>query len=205
MGAYTQLPDTPFNQIAFNAGVIAKAFNIETGALNRSDILFATTGGSNFNPNLEFLDLFEDVDNAKPGTKQGMIIKSREPHLTTNALTVGKGNVSQFSPNSDITTDANGVTKITPKDGVIKQTSYFDVWIITDYATMITDDGTQSGFFAIHMKDCLNISGIQPTTTNDGKVQFALDLRSFYDAESINDVPYEIYFKGVTKETTSGG
>jgi hypothetical protein len=200
MAAYTLLPDQVFNNIAFDAGILASEFTPSTGTVSRSNILFATSGGSQFNPNISLLDLFEDVDNAKPGVKQGMVIQSREPHLTTNALTVNSGNAAMYVPNSIVTTE-DGVTKIVPKDGIIKASSYFDIWCITNYATMLSEDGSLSGFFAIHMKNCLNVSDAQPTTTKDGKVQFALDLRAFYDATDPSVVPYEIYFKGTSANT----
>ena len=208
MSTYSKLPVEPFKQIAFNAGVIASTFDVSTRQLTRANILFATTGGSQFQPNLNWVDLFEDIDNGKPGTKQGMLIKNCEPHLTTNVLTVGTSNIEKVIPNVTVSTDANGVTKLTPKEGIVPSSAYFDIWVITDYATMTSASGDAiSGFFAIHMKNCLNVNGFRQQTTNDGKVQYSVDFRSFYDADIDEDVPYEIYYSatdlGVTISPTS--
>lgn len=197
MGAYSKLPTSPFSKISFNAATIASEFNVSTGVLDRSKILFATTGGSQFNPNLSLVDLFEDIDNAKPGTMQGMLIKSCEPHLTTNVLTIDGSTIEKVMPYATKTTltDSTGVTKVTPNDGIIPESNFFDLWIITDYATMTNTDGsTQPGFFVIHMMNCINVTGFQEQSTKDGKTTFAVDFRAFYDADEEDKVPYEIYF-----------
>ncbi len=197
MAAFSKLPVEPFKQIAFNAGVITSEFDVKTGELDRTKILFATTGGSQFNPNLTLADLFEDIDNAKPGTKQGMLIQNCEPHLTTTVLTVGDNNIEKLVANAtkETVTGSEGVTHITPKDGIINADSFFDLWVITDYATMTGREGNETpGFFAIHLKNCINVTGFQQQTTADGKVQYSVDFRAFYDTEADEEVPYEIYF-----------
>lgn len=206
MGTYSKLPNSPFDHISFNAATIASEFDVSTGVLERSKILFATTGGSQFNPNLTLVDLFEDIDNSKPGTMQGMLIKNCEPHLTTTVLTVSSDNIIKIMPNStkSTVTGSAGVTKIVPKDGIIDKNSFFDLWIITDYATMAYADGsTQPGFFVIHMKNCINVSGFQEQSAKDGKTTFAVDFRAFYDADEDDEVPYEIYFGHGTGATGS--
>lgn len=197
MAEFSKLPTAPFKQISFNAGVIASEFDVATGKLDKTKILFATSGGSSFNPTITLADLFEDIDNAKPGTKQGMMIQNCEPHLTTTVLTVGDTNIEILMPNSIKSTveGSTGVTKVVPKDGIVGESSFHDLWIITDYATMTGLDGnTQPGFFVIHMKNCMNVNGLQEQTTKDGKTTYAVDFRAFYDADEDEEVPYEVYF-----------
>lgn len=198
---YTQLPVEPFKSIAFDAGVIASDFNVKTGVLSREDILFATSGGSQFNPNLATSDLFEDMDNAKTGTKQGYMITGCDPHLTTTVLTVNKDNIDKIMANSivtkveDTTVDGLDVNKVTLHDGMVDSASFNDLWIITNYGTMTSPSGsTQSGFFVIHMMNCINVTGFQQQTTKDGKVTYSVDFKAFYDTENIEKVPYEVYF-----------
>ena len=198
MSAYAKLPVSPFKEIAFGAGVIASEFDVDAGDLEKENILFATTGGSSFTPNLTTLDLLEDVDNGKTGTKQGIIITGCDPHLTTTVLTVSEKNLEYLMPNSTKTTEGDAI-KMTQHDGIVSQDSFRDLWLIVDYGTMTDTAGsTQSGYFAIHMKNCLNINGLQPQTTKDGKTTYSVDFRAFYDGEVDDEVPYEVYYKVAT-------
>ena len=198
MSAYAKLPASPFKEIAFNAGVIASEFDVDAGALEKENILFATTGGSSFTPNLATLDLLEDVDNAKVGTKQAFMITGCDPHLTTTVLTVGEKNLEYLMPNSTKTTEGDAI-KMTQYDGIVSQDSFHDLWLIVDYGTMTDKAGsTQSGYFAIHLKNCLNVNGLQPQTTKDGKTTYSVDFRAFYDGEVDDEVPYEVYYKVAT-------
>lgn len=201
MSKYAKLPTTPFKNIAFNAGTILTEFDPTSPTVDRSKIVGATTGGSSFNPNLDIINLFEDMDNAKANSKQGVYIRGCDPHLTTTLLTVGSGNIAKLMPKSTVTETAAtsttpGLTQIVPQDGIVPETDFFDIWIVTDYATMTEENGnTTAGFFAIHMIDCLNVNGFQQQTTKDGKVQYSCDFRAFYDVEDDDQtVPYEIYF-----------
>lgn len=197
---YTQLPTKPIKSISFDAGIILSEFDPKTGEVNRENILFATTGGSQFNPNLTTVDLFEDVDNAKTGTMQGFMITGCDPHLTTTVLTVGEKNIKNIIANSKMTDEETApegmeVHKVTMTDGLVDEESFFDLWVVTNYGTMTAKSGEkQNGFFVIHMKNCLNTTGFQQQTTKDGKVQYSVDFKAFYDSENIQEVPYEIYF-----------
>lgn len=198
---YTQLPIEPFKSIAFDAGALASEFDVKTGVIVRKNILFATTGGSSFNPNLQTTDLFDDMDNAKTGTMQGFTITGCDPHLSTTVLTMNEDNIDKVMPNvtisevEDVTAEGIDVYKVTPFDGMADENSFFDLWIITNYGTMtMKDRKTVNGFFVIHMKNCLNTTGFQQQTTKDGKVKYSVDFKAFYDTENIEDVPYEIYF-----------
>lgn len=195
MSTYGKLPANPFKGISFNAGTILSDFDPTTGTLVRSNIIGATTGGSNFNPNLNIVSLFDGIDNAQTNTKQGQLIKGCDPHLTTTMLTATPDNIGKLVPNSTVTTTGE-VTKVVPNDGVIPEENFFDIWILTDYATMDTPTGVVQGYFAIHMMNCIDVNGLQGQTSDSGKTQFSCDFRAFYDAEDEGQtVPYEVYMK----------
>lgn len=194
MSSYSQLPVSPFETIAFNAGMIMSEFDPAEGTVDRSKILFATSGGTQFNPNLQLSDLYEDVDNAKPGTKQGMKLDNCEPHLTGTVLTVGENNIDKIMANA-VKEVKESYVKVTQKDGMIGDDSFYDIWIVTDYATMTNKSGnTKTGYYAIHMMNCMNVNGFQSQTENNGKVKYSVDFRAFYDDENPDEVPYEIYY-----------
>lgn len=197
MSTYSKLQSNAYQKMAFNAGMAligADAFVPSTGVVTESAILGATTGGWQFNSGINMSDLAEDVDNGKPGMKQFQRFSHSEPHVTGTLLTIDNGNVTKIMPGSTATT-TGGVTKATP-NGWFEDSDYFDLWILTDYSTITSNQGVaQSGFFAIHMKNCLNVGGAQMQTNEDGKMTLPVDFRAFYDAENPDVEPYEIYFK----------
>ncbi len=193
MSTYSKLPVSPFKTIAFNAGMIMSEFT-PGEAIDRSKIMFATSGGLQFNPNLQTVDLYEDIDNAKPGTMQGIMIKNCEPHLTGTVMTIGESNIDKIMANA-VKETKSGYVQVTQHDGMIDEESFYDLWVVTDYATMTAKTGeTTAGYFVIHMKNCINITGFQAQTEDGGKVKYSVDFRAFYDDENPDEVPYEIYY-----------
>ena len=196
MSTYGKLPANPFKGISFNAGTILTDFSPSSGTVDVSDIIGATSGGSNFNPNINIVSLFEGIDNAQTNTMQGQLIKGCDPHLTCTLLTATPGNITKLVPNCTAVT-ADGLTTVVPADGVIPESNFFDLWVLTDYATMDNGvGGVVQGFFAIHMMNCIDVNGLQGQTSDSGKTEFSCDFRAFYDADDADQTPpYEIYMK----------
>lgn len=185
--------------MAFNAGMCLvgdSAFVPSTGTVDLTKIIGASTGGWQFNAGINTADLAEDVDNAKPGMWQFQRFMHSEPHLTGTLLTIDEGNVAKIIPGANVETDStSNITHATPT-GWFTAADYYDIWFITDYSTITANNGVAtSGFFAIHLKHCMNVSGAQAQTTEDGKMTLAVDFRAFYDADDEDAEPYEVYFK----------
>ncbi|MDE6454519.1 MAG: hypothetical protein K2L38_01100, partial [Dysosmobacter sp.] len=64
MGKFTQIPETAFEELQLDAGVLLKNFDPDTGDFENKDILCATTGGINPSCVATYSDFAEDVDNA---------------------------------------------------------------------------------------------------------------------------------------------
>ena len=60
---YTKIPETAFQNIQLNAGVLLSAFTPETAVVANESIIGATTGGVNFTATPTFSDYGEDIDN----------------------------------------------------------------------------------------------------------------------------------------------
>ena len=60
---YTKIPETAFQNIQLNAGVLLSAFNPESATVANESIIGATTGGVNFTATPTFSDQGEDIDN----------------------------------------------------------------------------------------------------------------------------------------------
>ena len=61
---FTRIPETTFQKLQLNAGILLSDFTPGTGTVEEEDILGATSGGVNFVATPEFSDFGEDIDNA---------------------------------------------------------------------------------------------------------------------------------------------
>ena len=60
---YTKIPETTFQNLQLNAGVLLSAFNPESATVANESIIGATTGGVNFTATPTFSDYGDDIDN----------------------------------------------------------------------------------------------------------------------------------------------
>ena len=65
---YTKIPETTFQKLQLNAGVLLSDFNPETATVANESIIGATTGGVNFTATPTFSDYGEDIDNCPKNT-----------------------------------------------------------------------------------------------------------------------------------------
>lgn len=188
---YTQIPINTVQTLQMNAGIIAKEFDPETGAV--TNVMGATTGGFSFATNPNYIDLSEDIDNAPANTWQFKRITHYDPTVSGTFLTVTAGTTKELIGSAEI--DSNDETHIIPHS-VLTEEDFDDVWVIGDYSDKNT--GNNAGYYAIHIMHALNTAGFRWTTTKDGKGQFAFEYHGHYDYEDIDTVPFEIYVKAGT-------
>ena len=60
---YTKIPETTFQNLQLNAGVLLSSFNPESATVADASIIGATTGGINFAAAPTYNDLGEEIDN----------------------------------------------------------------------------------------------------------------------------------------------
>ena len=70
MGRFTVIPQSTFNELQLDAGVLLKRFNPAAPAIVDSDIICATTGGVNPSCVPTYSDLGSDVDNVPVNMKE---------------------------------------------------------------------------------------------------------------------------------------
>ena len=196
---YTQVPADTFKQIQLNAGVIAKNFNPETGALQRADIIGATSGGSKFEAVPEYTDFGEDIDNVPANTKELKRQDSVAVKLSGSFVTFTADMAELLAASAD---SANG--KITPRAD-LSQDDFNDIWWIGDYSDVNADTeaagggtGASAGFIAIHVINALNTGGFKLTSNDKGKGMFDFEFTGHYSIDDMSVVPYEVYVKAGT-------
>lgn len=192
---YSQLPADLFKHIQINAGVIATTFTPDTGELQQSNIVGATSGGVNFNAKPTFSDYGEDIDNCPKNMKELKRIDSWEAKASGTFVSVAAATAKLLAAAAD----AEG-EKITPR-GTLKDSDFSDLWVIGDYSE-INEDGTtgKAGFIAIHLLNSLSTGGFQLQTADRSKGQFAFEFTGHYSMEAPDKVPFELYIKQGTAD-----
>ena len=67
---FNKIPETTFQQLQLNAGILLSSFNPSTAIVDNNAIIGATTGGVEFSATPEYSDFGEDIDNAPKNMKE---------------------------------------------------------------------------------------------------------------------------------------
>lgn len=193
MAKYTQIPETTFENIQLNAGILLSDFTVADGSFDAEDILGATSGGVNFTATPSFTDFGEDIDNAPRNTKELKELEDWEITMSGSFVTVTPELATKLVGLADLSTN-----KITPRRD-IKDTDFSDIWWVGDYSDKNT--GTTAGFVAIHMMNALSTGGFSLQSNDRGKGGFDFEFMGHYSLENQEEVPFEVYVKAGTTPT----
>lgn len=195
MGMFTVIPQSTFEEMQLDAGVLLNTFNPASPAAPAdSAIICATTGGISASCVPTYSDLGEDVDNCPINTKELKHLDSWECTLGFTSLGVSPEQIKMALGAADI--DGTDTTKIVPRRD-LEQTDFADVWWVGDRA-----DG---GFVAIQLKNALSTDGFALTTTKAGKGQVAVTLTGHVSISAQNVVPMVFYSAEPTGATGATG
>ena len=186
---YTKVAADTFQKLALNAGLMCRKFVPATGAV--SQILGATSGGVSFASNPTYTDFGEDIDNVPANTKQMKQITSFDPALSGTLLTIDAETGKLLVASADI--DENDETHIIPRSQ-LKLSDFVDIWWVGDYSDVNT--GSSAGYIAIHIKDALNVTGLQTQSGKNTKTTLPFEFHGHYDIEDEDqEPPFEIFVK----------
>ena len=189
---YTKIPETTFQNLQLNAGVLLSAFNPESATVADESIIGATTGGVNFTATPTYSDFGEDIDNCPKNMKELKKLDSWEISMSGTYVTVDANAVKSLVGAAD----ASG-NKITPRND-LKLTDFADVWWVGDYSDK--NGETNGGFVAIHMMNALSTGGFAIQSSDNGKGNFAFTYTAHYSMSAQETVPFEVYVKAGTTE-----
>ena len=190
---YTKIPETTFQNLQLNAGVLLSAFNPESATVSNESIIGATTGGVNFTATPTFSDYGEDIDNCPKNMKELKKLDAWEISLSGTYVTVDANAVKALVGAADVS-----VNKITPRND-LKLTDFTDVWWVGDYSDQ--NGETNGGFVAIHMMNALSTGGFAIQSSDNGKGNFAFTYTAHYSMSAQDTVPFEMYVKAGTAES----
>lgn len=195
---FTRIPETAFQSLQLNAGILLRDFAPGTGTVDESDIMGATSGGVNFTATPTYSDFGEDIDNAPVNVLELKRLDSWEVLMSGTFVTVDTALAKDLIGAADI--DTSDTTKVTPRNDVAT-TDFQDIWWVGDYSDKNGD--TNGGYCAIHMLNGLSTGGFQIQSGNREKGQFAFEFTGHYSIDAQDTVPFEVYIKSGTAEPES--
>ena len=190
---YTKIPETTFQNLQLNAGVLLSAFDPGTAEVANESIIGATTGGVNFTATPTFSDYGEDIDNCPKNMKELKKLDAWEISMSGTYVTVDANAVKSLVGAADVSGN-----KITPRND-LKLTDFTDVWWVGDYSDQ--NGETNGGFVAIHMMNALSTGGFAIKSSDNGKGNFAFTYTAHYSIDAQDTVPFEVYVKAGTAES----
>lgn len=183
MGKFTVIPQSTFEDIQLDAGVLLKTFNPSNPvAPQDEDIITATTGGINVVCKPSFSDLGEDVDNVPANMMELKHLDGWECSLSTTALGTSPELIRLQLGCADI--DGSDTSKIVPR-AELKQTDFSDIWWVGDKA-----DG---GLVAVQILNALSTEGFSLQTTKNGKGTSSLTITGHVSINAQSVVPMVFY------------
>ena len=190
---YTKIPETTFQNLQLNAGVLLSTFDPGTATVSNESIIGATTGGVNFTATPTFSDYGEDIDNCPKNMKELKKLDSWEINMSGTYVTVNANAVKSLVGAADVSGN-----KITPRNDVLLS-DFTDVWWVGDYSDK--NGETNGGFVAVHMMNALSTGGFAIQSSDNGKGNFAFTYTAHYSMAAQDTVPFEVYVKAGTEES----
>ena len=186
MGKFTVIPQSTFEELQLDAGVLLKTFDPENPEVVDDAIICATTGGITANCVPTYSDMGEDVDNCPTNTMELKNLDSWACTLGFTSIGTSPESIRLALGAADV---AGGV--ITPRRN-LKQTDFADIWWVGDRA-----DG---GMVAVQLKNALSTSGFSLKTTKNGKGQVSVTLTGHVSLAAQDVVPMVFYSKAGERE-----
>ena len=193
---YTKIPETTFQNLQLNAGVLLSSFNPTSATVANESIIGATTGGVNFTATPTFSDYGEDIDNCPNNMMELKKLDSWEITMSGTYVTVDANAVKALVGAADVSGN-----KITPRND-LEFTDFTDIWWVGDYSDK--NGETNGGFVAIHMMNALSTGGFAIQSSDNGKGNFAFTYTAHYSMDAQDTVPFEVYVKAGTAEGATG-
>ena len=187
---FTRIPETTFQNIQLNAGIVATGFTPATGTV--TGILGATTGGIQFNATPSFSDYGEDIDNCAKNMMELKKLENWEVTLSGTFVTIDATGAKKLIAAANV--DPNNAGHIVPRNDVDYETDFQDIWWIGDYSD--ENNGENAGYCAVHLINGLNTGGFQIQSTDKGKGNFSFQFTGHYSMADQDRVPFEVFIKG---------
>lgn len=188
---FTKIPETAFDDIQLNAGMLLTDFKPDTNEFDMASIVAATSGGISFEATPTFKDFGEDIDNCPKNMKELKKLEAWEVKMSGSFVTVTAASAKLMVGAADSAKEGEA-DKVTPRNDV-HEDDFADIWLVGDYSSK---NGEKSGgFIAIHMLNSLSTGGFKLQTSDKDKGKMSFEFTGHYSMADQTKVPFEIYIK----------
>lgn len=196
---FTKIPESTFQNLVMNAGVILKTFDPANPVSDFDEnIVGATSGGVNFTAVPSFTDFGEDIDNCPANMKELKKLDSWGIKMSGSFVTLKKEMAVLLAAAADAATSGD---KITPRVD-LKDADFNDLWFVGDYSDK--NGATKGGFVAIKVINALSTGGLSIQSTDKGKAKIAFEFTGHVSINAQDVVPFEVYIKAGEAEPAGG-
>lgn len=182
---FTKIPESTFQKLQLNAGVILRAFDPETAAVKNTDIVGATSDGVTFSATPTYSDRGDGIANCPRNTMELKKLDEWDISMSGTYRTVDANSAKSLMAAADVSGN-----KITPRND-IKVEDFEELWWVGDYSD--ENGETNGGFVAIHMLNTLNTGGFSIKSNDNGMGEFAFSYTAHYSIDEQDKVPFEVY------------
>ena len=177
---YTKVTKAQFDEMQFNAGVWVRSFDIQSPAVQDSDIICATSGGISLSVVPSIVDIGDGVYMMPKGTAEMLMVTGWTVEASFTSLGFGGGMIQFVLGASD-----SGADGINPRLD-LQDEDFEDLWWIGDRV-----DG---GLVAIHLLNALSDEGIDIQTERQASGKISIHLTAHASLEDdMEQIPVEIY------------
>ena len=182
MGKFTTIPQSTFEGMQLDAGVVLKTFDPANPAAPKDeDIICATTGGINVSCVPTYSDLGEDVDNCPNNMMELKKLDGWESKMGFTSLGTSAESIRLSLGAADIDPQTKAI--VPRRD--LKQSDFSTIWWVGDRA-----DG---GAVAVELKNALSTGGFSLQTTKNGKGQVSVELTGHVSIDEQDTMPMAFY------------
>lgn len=182
MGRFTVIPQSTFEDMQLDAGVLLKTFDpSDPDEPSDEDLITATTGGIQITCKPNFSDLGSDVDNVPNNMKELKHLDSWDCSISTTGLGTSPELIKMALGCADID---SSTSKIVPRAD-LEQTDFSNLWWVGDKAG--------GGLVAVKIKNALSTEGFSLQTTKNGKGQITLTITGHVSMNAQKEMPMEFY------------
>jgi len=178
---FTKIPQSTFDELQINAGILAKDFDVSTGTVAESDIITATTGGITVNVKPTYQDFGDDIDNCPKNTMELKRITDTEVSLSTTALNINEYLLLYMLGAAD--KDSNTGAIKPRKD--LATTDFKTIWWIGDLSN--------GGYIAVKISNALSTDGFSIKSTDKGKGNISITITGHVSIDAQDVIPAEFY------------
>lgn len=188
---FTKIPQSTFDELQINAGILVKDFDIATGTFQDSDMIAATTGGITVSVKPSYEDFGDDIDNCPKNTMELKRITETEVSLSTTALNINE-DLLLFELGA---ADKDAITGAIKPRADLKTTDFKTIWWIGDLSN--------NGYIAVKISNALSTDGFEIKSTDKGKGNISLTLTGHVSINAQDVIPAEFYLGAADDERLS--